>query len=629
VSAEQPSPGRLKDRLDDAVMQHLSPMISSAFTHWFSETDTSVWLIRRLDLEVATNIAWERDQIARSITTQLWRTLGSALEDGEDQANVRRFPDRAAYLASFLYDLALGVAWGCWYYESFVGLQLLPTSAALRTAICERPEIGRAALQRLTDEELLLVLRALGTQDARRILNNLAETVPTCDESGCSQTAWVAWQTIEERLFSLGDEWLQGLYLFLAAGRKQADAAGPVLRNASLALVKLAVMLARDPAEQSGRLLTALTSGDIAELYAVAGATDSECLLPLLDCPPAWVREVVQTLITRNTGQETTENTTTRERRFTAFGGLFLLLPILDELPLIEATRDWPHADEAAATSLVRFLMLVKCCGQDRARRAFNDPLLRDLLLIPPEVSPEVIRKWQAQITVTHLRAMIRTLTEWQRSRGAIDAARQVLACGFLSDRPVAILIGGARDLWLMARDYSLRRPRRLTEALSDDLSQLEQHNGVLLCDPSLLGMVRTEFPALKLVSFEDKATRAEDPIDGIVARIDKLPGELEYLALPGSFRLRHKFDLGLSVAAQHLLRTFAWRLPGFAESNLSYLSRNFLEFAGSLEEESGRRVVRLGRPPLHLVLGLTGAMRQTYRLSWLDERPLALFQET
>jgi hypothetical protein len=38
---------------------------------------------------------------------------------------------------------------------------------------------------------------------------------------------------------------------------------------------------------------------------------------------------------------------------------------------------------------------------------------------------------------------------------------------------------------------------------------------------------------------------------------------------------------------------------------------------------------VRVSRPPLHLVLGLTGMTRQTYQLSWLDERPLTLFQET
>ena len=37
--------------------------------------------------------------------------------------------------------------------------------------------------------------------------------------------------------------------------------------------------------------------------------------------------------------------------------------------------------------ALLRFLLLVKCCGQPRARRVFSDPLLRDLMGIPPALS--------------------------------------------------------------------------------------------------------------------------------------------------------------------------------------------------------------------------------------------------
>jgi hypothetical protein len=37
---------------------------------------------------------------------------------------------------------------------------------------------------------------------------------------------------------------------------------------------------------------------------------------------------------------------------------------------------------------------------------------------------------------------------------------------------------------------------------------------------------------------------------------------------------------------------------------------------------------VRIGRPPLHLILNMTGMTRQSYRLSWRDERPFALFQQ-
>jgi hypothetical protein len=64
------------------------------------------------------------------------------------------------------------------------------------------------------------------------------------------------------------------------------------------------------------------------------------------------------------------------------------------------------------------------------------------------------------------------------------------------------------------------------------------------------------------------------------------------------------------------------------AEIDLN-LSRNFLEFPGSIEEEPARHIVRVGRPSLHLVLNMPGMTRGTYALSWLDGRPLAIFQES
>jgi hypothetical protein len=113
-----------------------------------------------------------------------------------------------------------------------------------------------------------------------------------------------------------------------------------------------------------------------------------------------------------------------------------------------------------------------------------------------------------------------------------------------------------------------------------------------------------------------------------LLARLDKLPADLAYLVLPQSFGLKPSLDRALSIAAQGLLRHFAWRLPGFAFSSIAYLYPNFLDFTASLVDEPDRWVVRLGRPPLHLVLNMSGLTRSTYHLAWLDERPLALFQQ-
>ena len=74
------------------------------------------------------------------------RKLGAAFQE-ENQDNVRHFPSRAAYLASFLADLAFGTARSQWYYQSFAGLNALPLSAALRTALCDDSRTGKQALR--------------------------------------------------------------------------------------------------------------------------------------------------------------------------------------------------------------------------------------------------------------------------------------------------------------------------------------------------------------------------------------------------------------------------------------------------------------------------------------------------
>jgi hypothetical protein len=399
-----------------------------------------------------------------------------------------------------------------------------------------------------------------------------------------------------------------------------------------VALLQLARLIATRSARQAQQLLSALTTGDTAALHKCVGGAEGLMLAPLLGCPPVWVREVVETLLARQAVGNSDETAERAGRRDTSFGGIFLLLPLIDELPLAEATRGWPHADEAAAISLVRFLLLIKCCGQQRAQRAFYDPLLRDLLLIPPGISPPVIREWSASVTAAQAKSFLETLIDWQSSRGVIENRKQILGCAGLRGAPVAILIDGARGHWLAIERYSTLRPQRLVKTLRGFLSRLERDDGILLCEQTLLATFWSELTDVRMLSLEDASAQGvadeESGIAGILARLDRLTEDLSHLSLPDSFRLARSLDRALSVAAQHLYRAFSWRLPGFTESSLPYLSSNFLDFSGSLEEEPARRIVRMGRPLLHLVLGMTGMSRQTYRLSWLDERPLALFPE-
>jgi hypothetical protein len=75
-------------------------------------------------------------------------------------------------------------------------------------------------------------------------------------------------------------------------------------------------------------------------------------------------------------------------------------------------------------------------------------------------------------------------------------------------------------------------------------------------------------------------------------------------------------------------LKSFAQRLPGFAGSGPDHLRRNFLHVAASFERETGRLVVRLARPPLHVILALAGLLRRRFDVPWLVEVPIETFPE-
>ena len=533
----------------------------------------------------------------------------------------------------------------------------MPTSATLRTAICEQPPLGQAALLELSPLELRQIMHALTLQDARRILDSLAEHASLGGEFDGFQAVWSAWPALPEedrQGYRLpADDWRSALHLYLEASRRTEQVGGVPLRTATLAILRLARCLAtparivgfpapdRPPPPTAGPatlygdagspgqwLLALLSRSDRAGLYSAVGPADAEILAPLLRCPPAWVQEVGQTLLSRQ-GEPMGVTAATPERRYTAFGGIFLLLPLLDELPLAEATYGWPDLEEIGAIALVRFLLLIQCLGQPRAWSAFADSLLRDLLGIPPSLSPAVLADWQARLTPARLHALLETLECWQRDRGAVTGEIQILARSPARGEPVAVLLDGARGIWLSVYSYPPHRLEKLLVPLRQRLAGAGEESAVLVSHADFLAVLRREFPERKIIGFDQAAmAEAEPELMGIMARLPKLPAELAYLSLPRTFPLARPWRRALTVAAQSVLRNFAWRLPGFAGSNLPYLYSNFLDFTASLEDEPGRRVVRLGRPPLHLILNMTGMLRNSYRLSWLDDRPFALFPE-
>ena len=160
---------------------------------------------------------------------------------------------------------------------------------------------------------------------------------------------------------------------------------------------------------------------------------------------------------------------------------------------------------------------------------------------------------------------------------------------------------------------------------------------GDAFCDDAFAGgafveKLRESFPHFRVVEMSDASAgelaRQDPALAGFMVRRSRMGADLLYLSPPRALGLSAHVRHALSVVAQGLLRDFARRLPGFAQSGLEYLDANFLDCEAVYEEEASRRVVKLGRPPLAVVLSLTGAARGVHRLGWLDERPLAFFQE-
>jgi hypothetical protein len=102
---------------------------------------------------------------------------------------------------------------------------------------------------------------------------------------------------------------------------------------------------------------------------------------------------------------------------------------------------------------------------------------------------------------------------------------------------------------------------------------------------------------------------------------------ERAQLALPRHTGIERTWDDALGALTLFVLRRFARRLPGFSGSRFAHLHRNFLDVGAVLEEEPERLVVRVARPPLYLVLNLTGMTRTSYAIRG-EARPIAVFAQ-
>lgn len=320
------------------------------------------------------------------------------------------------------------------------------------------------------------------------------------------------------------------------------------------------------------RVLAALRSGSVRSAAALSTLADSDAgvfeVLARID--PAACAELhacPPALLRRLLAAALPREPEPEALGSTPFGGPFMLLDDLFALPLEPLTGGWPMLDSVPAATVLRFLILTHCCGATRVRAMFADATWRRLFGIAPTVDFTRVGAWLAALGP-------RCRRRYARRFAQID-----VDCG---------------------------RGRNVSAHSADG----------------------TRF---RIAVDENAAWHALDravaETIGDPAHTALLGGDIDHLVAPESV-LPRAWALLLGLSAQRVLCRFLRRLPGFSASHLDYAQRNLLEFTAHVDAQEERIVVRLGRPPLGLILNLAGCNRGDRRWPSLDPRPFVLFPE-
>ncbi len=442
---------RVELDLHAALAEHLGDCLAASSRPGIAPD--GLVLIRRLEVGACVGVGWNARRTAEAIAAAVTHELDRTLRSGPDGDAVLWFPSRAAWLAGLLVDIVDGRAAGRWEYAEHDGRLGRPPSAALREVTAVERADALAAIRLLAPADRHRMLGTLTPSDAGEVLDLIIATGPDVRTSEALGPALAAFELALARAFP-DDARVGALAIFLHLADRDGAAPSRAAASTSRALAHLGVALRSLAADDADRLGRAVTTGDWAGAADVAGATAVGALAEMTSWPPAARREAVRLVTGAPPSASSPPQTRDRDRSTTPLGGMFLLLPLLDELPFVEATTGWAPLVGTEAEALVgaadlaRYLAVAAALGAPRNAIAAVDLVLRRATGIPTEVDGPSLRSWAAaQIDESvrgfaahpgfHLRPRPQGLSA---SRLAADAAYVAPGAAFgLDDR-----IGGA-----------------------------------------------------------------------------------------------------------------------------------------------------------------------------------------
>lgn len=559
-----------KKRLDRMATEQLASTLGQALAPLLTGKPGLV-LLDKLECELTLDSTLSDQAIVDSWTAEITRVLSRRLRDDTSHA-MACYDHPSDLLAAFLIDLIKGQAWSSWVYHSFDGLKMLPLSTALRTAILDDPGVGLNVLLGMKRHEQLMIIRSLSEVESIRVLSTLARSEGDTELDPDTIARHLV-TSIQPWSITLNGQGALSLWLFL-----QANSTLRMVCRTQELLIREMVRL-KDRLNDSGLVSKTFAKEDsaVCEKYIHETRVIARLSLP--------VRKQILNLLLQDQGDEGCAEVhratgTDGEVKFTLNGGAIILLRFIAELPI----ADLPGVDTDEAACL-RLMILAKAIGGDRFSQLFNDPVLRDLLGLPPAMTVASAINWALSKQLSIWQKWLSIIGDWRRGLWNATEEEQVLCNRFGIHRLVTERVKGA---WLYA-------------VSAKNLSELNQK-----CPP-LSGLSLPPENRMLRRSLEDYS----------------------YLRVPLIAEKSENVDLAFSVMAQGVLRDFSFCLSGFADSSLSFLYDNFLDFSARMEKVEDGYHAHLGRPSLNVILNMTSLQREQFSLPWHSSYSLRLFPES
>ncbi|MFC4158646.1 hypothetical protein [Chitinimonas lacunae] len=461
------------------------------------------------------------------------------------------YASQAAYRAAFLGDLLQDRAWHSWRYRRFDGLRILPAAAAARTLLVEDTALGLATLALLDDAVWPAFAALLTPREALRIL--LAwHAAPPEASAGTPGRSDPPGHPLRSLTGPLA------ALRHVALWQRQAP-------TADLATACWLAALRSLPANISPAELERLVrTNDLRRLFAGSGPAahappaDPDWLSLLASAPlPARLAATALAVVERQEAAASAATLSVPDLLDAPFGGLVWLLPSLQSLLTPTLLAGLPAPAGCSSLDALALLTLAVATGP-QADAVWRDPFWRTFFRLPPRFDQVALAAWLAKA------------------------------------EPAALMTALANALQHQARGEAVRLRYPLQRVRRDRL--IDSATG------GWLGAVATEQP----VSWRSRLalTRQSRRDERLLSQAGPLA------ALPPGW---HEPVLLLAQAA---LRHTAYRIPGHARSSLPYLFARLFGVSGQAELCAPCQWrLRLVRPPLHVLLSLSGMTR--LRLQW------------